>query len=153
MRSALYLGTVMHARRSPRENVFRYPVYMAMIDLAELPLTSLANLDTVVVRAVKRHDREVAHIEEIADADHIAELQILDVLDQDLQEQLDGSALPLQRVRERDERLLFARETFAQFIRIFIGEISEAKIERLDEARAPRIQASRRTRRCANWPC
>jgi DUF1365 family protein len=37
-KSALYVGTVMHARRSPRENVFRYPVYMALIDLDELPL-------------------------------------------------------------------------------------------------------------------
>jgi len=27
----------MHARRSPRDNVFRYPVYMALIDLDELP--------------------------------------------------------------------------------------------------------------------
>ena len=51
-----------------------------------------------------------------------------------------GDAVRITRLRalarERDERLLFARETFAQFIRIFIGEISEAKIERLDEARA-----------------
>ena len=38
MKSALYVGTVMHARRSPRDNVFRYPVYMALIDLDELPL-------------------------------------------------------------------------------------------------------------------
>ena len=36
-KSALYTGTVMHARRSPRDNVFRYPVYMALIDLDELP--------------------------------------------------------------------------------------------------------------------
>ena len=38
MRSALYSGTVMHARRAPRENVFSYPVYMALLDLDELPL-------------------------------------------------------------------------------------------------------------------
>jgi DUF1365 family protein len=38
LESALYVGTVMHARRSPRDNVFRYPVYMALIDLDELPL-------------------------------------------------------------------------------------------------------------------
>lgn len=37
MRSALYVGTVMHARRAPVENVFRYPVYMALLDLDELP--------------------------------------------------------------------------------------------------------------------
>ena len=36
-RSALYTGTVMHARRAPRANVFRYPVSMALIDLDELP--------------------------------------------------------------------------------------------------------------------
>ncbi len=38
MRSALYVGTVMHARRSPHDHVFRYPVYMTLIDLDELPL-------------------------------------------------------------------------------------------------------------------
>lgn len=37
MRSALYTGTVMHARTEPTENVFRYPVYMTLVDLAELP--------------------------------------------------------------------------------------------------------------------
>jgi DUF1365 family protein len=37
VKSAVYLGTVMHARRSPRENVFRYPVYMVLVDLDELP--------------------------------------------------------------------------------------------------------------------
>jgi DUF1365 family protein len=35
--SALYVGTVMHARRSPHDHVFRYPVYMVLLDLAELP--------------------------------------------------------------------------------------------------------------------
>lgn len=38
MRSALYVGTVMHARRSPHDHVFRYPVYMTLLDLGELPL-------------------------------------------------------------------------------------------------------------------
>jgi DUF1365 family protein len=38
MRSALYVGTVMHARREPVEHVFRYPVYMTLLDLEELPL-------------------------------------------------------------------------------------------------------------------
>ena len=37
LKSALYTGTVMHARRSPRDNVFRYPVYVALLDLDELP--------------------------------------------------------------------------------------------------------------------
>ena len=31
------MGTVMHARRGRPENVFRYPVYMTLLDLAELP--------------------------------------------------------------------------------------------------------------------
>jgi DUF1365 family protein len=37
VKSALYLGTVMHARRSPRAHIFRYPVYMAFVDIDELP--------------------------------------------------------------------------------------------------------------------
>jgi DUF1365 family protein len=36
-RSALYAGTVMHSRREPVDNTFRYPVYMTLIDLDELP--------------------------------------------------------------------------------------------------------------------
>jgi DUF1365 family protein len=38
VKSALYVGSVMHARRSPHDHVFRYPVYMAFLDLDELPL-------------------------------------------------------------------------------------------------------------------
>ena len=37
MKSGLYVGTVMHARHSPRDHVFRYPVYQWLIDLDELP--------------------------------------------------------------------------------------------------------------------
>lgn len=37
MRTALYVGTVMHARRAPRDNVFRYPVYQWLVDPDELP--------------------------------------------------------------------------------------------------------------------
>jgi len=36
VRSVIYAGTVMHARRAPRPNVFRYPVAMTLIDLDEL---------------------------------------------------------------------------------------------------------------------
>ena len=36
MRSALYEGTLMHARRTPRRNVFRYPVSYFLVDLDEL---------------------------------------------------------------------------------------------------------------------
>ena len=37
MRSALYTGTVMHARKTPKENVFRYRVCFYLLDLDELP--------------------------------------------------------------------------------------------------------------------
>ena len=37
MRSALYTGTVMHARRTPKKNVFRYRVCVYLLDLDELP--------------------------------------------------------------------------------------------------------------------
>ena len=37
MRSALYTGTLMHARRTPTRNVFRYPVSYWLLDLDELP--------------------------------------------------------------------------------------------------------------------
>lgn len=33
----MYRGTVMHARRGPRANVFSYPVTMTLVDLDELP--------------------------------------------------------------------------------------------------------------------
>jgi DUF1365 family protein len=36
VRSALYAGTLMHARRTPAENVFRYPVSYWVLDLDEL---------------------------------------------------------------------------------------------------------------------
>ena len=38
MRSALYTGTVMHARTTPKDNVFRYRVCFYLLDLDELPL-------------------------------------------------------------------------------------------------------------------
>ena len=37
MRSALYTGTLVHARSEPRRNVFRYPVAYWLVDLDELP--------------------------------------------------------------------------------------------------------------------
>jgi DUF1365 family protein len=37
VRSALYTGTVMHARLTPAENVFRYGVCFYLLDLDELP--------------------------------------------------------------------------------------------------------------------
>jgi DUF1365 family protein len=35
--SAVYRGTVAHARRGPRSHAFRYDLYMLYLDLAELP--------------------------------------------------------------------------------------------------------------------
>jgi len=37
VRSGLYEGSLMHSRWRPVENRFRYPVYFAVLDLAELP--------------------------------------------------------------------------------------------------------------------
>ena len=37
MSSALYEGTLMHVRRTPRRNVFRYPISTFLFDLDELP--------------------------------------------------------------------------------------------------------------------
>ena len=37
MRSALYEGTLLHARTAPARNVFRYPVCFYALDLDELP--------------------------------------------------------------------------------------------------------------------
>jgi DUF1365 family protein len=37
VRSAVYTGTLIHARRSPARNVFRYPVSYWLVDLDELP--------------------------------------------------------------------------------------------------------------------
>ena len=37
MRSALYTGTLVHARRTPARHVFRYPVSYWLFDLDELP--------------------------------------------------------------------------------------------------------------------
>ncbi len=37
MSSALYTGTLVHARRSPAENIFRYRIAFYVIDLDELP--------------------------------------------------------------------------------------------------------------------
>lgn len=37
MRSALYTGTLVHARRTPARNTFRYPISYWLFDLDELP--------------------------------------------------------------------------------------------------------------------
>ena len=42
MRSAIYEGTLMHARRTPVRNVFRYPVAYFLLDLDELDCLPIA---------------------------------------------------------------------------------------------------------------
>ena len=37
MNSAIYEGTLMHSRRTPTRNAFRYPVSYFLLDLDELP--------------------------------------------------------------------------------------------------------------------
>ena len=37
MHSALYTGWVSHRRRTPRVHAFRYPLFMVLLDLAEVP--------------------------------------------------------------------------------------------------------------------
>jgi DUF1365 family protein len=37
VRSALYVGTLTHSRRTPKRNVFRYPIAYWLLDLDELP--------------------------------------------------------------------------------------------------------------------
>jgi len=90
VKSALYVGTVMHARRSPHDHVFRYPVYMAFLDLDELPLldrrlrlfgwnrravTSFHDTDHIDVREVLE-----AHGVELGDGGSIQVLTNLRVL-------------------------------------------------------------------------
>lgn len=60
MRSALYTGTLVHARRTPAENVFRYPVSFYVLDLDELPeLERRLRLFSVNRRnVVTLHDRD-----------------------------------------------------------------------------------------------
>ena len=60
MRSALYTGTLMHARREPMENVFRYPVSYWLLDADELDeLDRRLHLVSVNRRnLVSFHDRD-----------------------------------------------------------------------------------------------
>jgi DUF1365 family protein len=60
VRSALYEGTLVHARRTPRRNVFRYPVSYFLLDLDELPeLERRLRLFSVNRRnLVALHDRD-----------------------------------------------------------------------------------------------
>ena len=60
MRSALYVGTLAHARRTPRQNAFSYPVSFFVLDLDELPeLERRLRLFSVNRRnVVTFHDRD-----------------------------------------------------------------------------------------------
>ena len=60
MRSALYTGTLVHVRREPRRNTFRYPVAYFLLDLDELPALErrLRWLSVNRTNAVSFHDRD-----------------------------------------------------------------------------------------------
>lgn len=60
MRSAVYTGTLMHARRTPARNVFRYPLSTWLFDLDELPELErrLALFSVNRPNAVTLHDRD-----------------------------------------------------------------------------------------------
>ena len=61
MSSALYQGTLMHARRTPARNVFRYPVSYFLIDLDDLP-----NLE----RRLRLFSRNRRNFVTLRDSDH-----------------------------------------------------------------------------------
>jgi DUF1365 family protein len=60
VRSALYAGTLVHARREPRRNAFRYPVAYFLLDLDELPALDrrLRFLSVNRPNAVSFHDED-----------------------------------------------------------------------------------------------
>jgi len=60
VRSALYTGTLVHARREPRRNTFRYPVAYFLLDLDELPALErrLRWFSVNSANAVSFHDRD-----------------------------------------------------------------------------------------------
>ncbi len=60
MRSALYTGTLVHARREPTPNRFRYPVAYFLLDLDELPALErrLRWFSVNEANAVSFHDRD-----------------------------------------------------------------------------------------------
>jgi DUF1365 family protein len=61
VRSAVYTGTLMHARRSPVRNVFRYPVSYWLIDLDELP---------ELERRLRHFSLNRRNVVSLCDADH-----------------------------------------------------------------------------------
>jgi len=60
VRSALYAGTLMHSRRTPTENVFRYPACYFLLDLDELEEVErrLALLSVNRSNVVTLHDED-----------------------------------------------------------------------------------------------
>jgi len=67
VRSALYTGTLVHARREPRRNVFRYPVAYWLLDLDELAelerrlrLVSVNRRNVVSLRDADHFDGDLA---------------------------------------------------------------------------------------------
>lgn len=60
MKSALYAGTLVHSRRTPAENTFRYPACYFLLDLDELPQLDrrLALFSTNRPNVVSLHDAD-----------------------------------------------------------------------------------------------
>ncbi len=73
MRSALYVGTVMHARTGDVENVFRYPVYMTLLDLDEGPALdkALRLFGWNRAAATSYHDRDHVDVRALLEAEGI----------------------------------------------------------------------------------
>ncbi|MEP6811615.1 MAG: DUF1365 domain-containing protein [Actinomycetota bacterium] len=62
MNSGIYEGTLMHARRTPRKNVFRYPVSYFLLDLDEVPQLS---------RRLRFFSHNARNLVTLRDGDHL----------------------------------------------------------------------------------
>ena len=82
MRSGLYTGTVMHARVTPAENVFRYRVCFYLLDLDELPALDrqLALFGWNRPNVVTYRDSDHLDVRSLVDADRYLLLTNLRVL-------------------------------------------------------------------------
>ena len=63
MNSGIYSGTLMHVRRTPTRNIFRYPVSYVLLDLDELPLLG---------RNLKLFSYNRRNLVTLRDSDHFA---------------------------------------------------------------------------------
>jgi len=84
VRSAIYEGTLMHARRTPVKNVFTYPVSYWLLDLDELP---------EVERRLALFSHNGRNVVSFRDGDHFAggpsaKQAVLDLVDDDTVERV-----------------------------------------------------------------